>query len=91
MKSLKVLLPLTFFALTSNSSLAANPENGKQLYQEANCIKCHAEKPHSKEKSPSLERLISAVSGCNDNFAAGWFEDEVEDVAAYLNDAFYNF
>jgi hypothetical protein len=52
-------------------------------------MRCHAAQPYNPTKTDTYEKLVKAVSFCNTNLNTGWFDDEVEQVAAYLNDAFY--
>lgn len=91
MKPLAMLLTGSVFFISSNLALAGNPENGKTLHTDANCMKCHAEKPYNPQKTNSYEKLVKAVNFCNTNLNTGWFDDEVEDVAAFLNQEFYKF
>lgn len=85
-KPLIALFALSIFGATT-SAMAEHP--GKVLHDDANCMKCHTDKPYSTQKSPTYEKLVKAVTFCNDNLNAGWFEDEVEQVADYLNQEFY--
>lgn len=89
MKKLALLVSTSLTLLISNSSFAGNPEAGKSLHDEANCLKCHADQPYNPAKTNTYEKLVAAVSFCNNNMNVGWFEDEVEDVAAYLNQKYY--
>lgn len=80
--------------LASTSQLHAqsgDPRAGESLHKEANCLSCHAANPYSTAKTPSFERLIAAVNFCNVNLNTGWFEDEVLDVATYLNEKYYKY
>lgn len=80
---------------TSFASLAfANTEAieaGKALHDEGNCMKCHAEKGYHPSKTTSFPKLVTQVNNCSTNFELGWFDDEVEAVAHYLNENFYKF
>lgn len=90
MKKLTLLLgSLLTLMITSNPSFAGDPSAGKALHDEANCLRCHTAQPYNPAKTNTYEKLVSAVSFCNNNLNTGWFDDEVEDVASYLNQEYY--
>jgi mono/diheme cytochrome c family protein len=91
MKPMAILFTGTVALFFSTLSQAGNPENGKTLHDDANCMRCHADKPYDPSKTTNYEKLVKAVNFCNTNLNTGWFDDEVEDVAAYLNQEFYKF
>jgi len=86
---------------------AADADNGEQLYQsvavemsvngltfkDANCETCHSNQVYQRENRiiKSYPSLVAMVERCNTNLDAGWFPDDVEDVAAYLNRTYYHF
>ncbi|CAN8139871.1 hypothetical protein J3998_03450 [Thiomicrorhabdus sp. 6S2-11] len=84
-KSLTAFFVLT--AVMASPAMAEMP--GKVLHDDANCMKCHTDNPYSTKKTPTYPKLVKAVQFCNDNLNAGWFEDEVEQVADYLNQTYY--
>jgi len=64
------------------------------------CVSCHAAKfagepdrmytrPDRRVKTPA--QLLAQVQACNTNLGKGYFPDEEEHVAAYLNRSFYKF
>ncbi|MDR9497642.1 MAG: hypothetical protein RI556_00540 [Hydrogenovibrio sp.] len=75
---------------------ASTPHPGKVLHDDANCMKCHADMGYNK---PSLKKmgveswsdLKSAISYCESNLNVGWFPEEQEQVADYLNQEYYHF
>ncbi|BCN93423.1 hypothetical protein THMIRHAM_12080 [Thiomicrorhabdus immobilis] len=77
-------------ALFSSNSFAEEPHPGKVLLDAANCMKCHSSKPYNPQKTTSYPKLVAAVSFCNENLNTGMFEDEVEQVADYLNQTYYH-
>ncbi|BBP45914.1 hypothetical protein THMIRHAS_12870 [Thiosulfatimonas sediminis] len=85
-KPMIALFSIAAFSL-STSAMAEHP--GKAFHDSANCMKCHTDKPYSPQKTPTYEKLVKAVSFCNDNLNTGMFEDEVEQLADYLNQAYY--
>ena len=78
----------------------ADPAIGKKLYAAAACDKCHSGKvggdgsrmytrPDHKVTNPA--KLLAQVRMCNTQLNTGWFPEDEENVAAYLNREFYKF
>jgi cytochrome c5 len=78
---------------------AGDPHAGKAIV-DRDCVSCHAakfpgdpDKMYSRKdhrvKTPS--QLLSQVQACNTNLAKGYFPEEEEHIAAYLNLEFYKF
>ena len=71
---------------------------GEALVQR-DCIACHAQRfgdatkmyTRADRKVRSPEQLLAQVRVCNVELKAGYFPDEEESVAAYLNRQFYRF
>ena len=98
---------LLLAATASAAVLAADPENGKELYHEveiertingedytdADCETCHDPQFYSRSdrKVTTYAKLVAFVEGCNTNLDVGWFPEDVADVAAYMNEEFYQF
>ena len=65
---------------------------GKALHQE-NCLVCH--KPELYERADrtvkTLKHLRSQVLFCAVNNDVEWFDEEIDDVTAYLNAFYYLF
>ena len=65
---------------------------GKELHQD-NCLRCHKseiyERPDRTVKT--LKHLRSQVLFCAVNNDVGWFDEEIDDVTAYLNTFYYLF
>lgn len=83
--ALSSIAGVSLFSTTS----FAEVHPGKVLHDDANCMKCHTDKPYDPQKSDSWEKLVKTVQFCNDNLNAGMFEDEVEQLADYLNQTYY--
>lgn len=77
-----------------------NPVIGKKLAMAADCAKCHSQRvggdgsrmytrPERKVKNPS--QLLAQVRACNTMLNTGWFPEDEENVAAYLNRDYYKF
>ncbi len=71
---------------------AGDPALGEKLHQE-NCVSCHGTEVYTRDDRMvgSMSSLITQVNRCNVNLGTGWFDDEVEAVAAYLGENYYNF
>ena len=65
---------------------------GKALLEE-HCYGCHGEDVYVREKRivTSYPKLINRVQFCSLQRNLTWFDDDVENVAAYLNTEFYHF
>lgn len=84
----------TVFLVTSFGSLAqaADVAKGGELH-ESSCLSCHGTEVYTREDRMvgSMDSLITQVNRCNVNLGTGWFDDEVEAVAEYLNENYYRF
>jgi len=67
-------------------------ERGKKLHNE-NCVRCHGSELYtrSNRRIRTYAGLSIHVQRCATNLNKQWFEDEVADVADYLDAEFYFF
>jgi hypothetical protein len=76
-----------------------NPQLGKPLNDKA-CVGCHAQRfggdadriyfrGERRVRTPA--QLLAQVSYCNAELSTGYFPDEEEHIAAYLNKQYYRF
>lgn len=65
---------------------------GEELYA-AHCTRCHGTEIHARSNRivNSMNELRNRVRQCELMAEAAWFEEEVEAVVRYLNDAYYGF
>ena len=87
------LMSITVCLLAATPSLpAANLDNGKALV-DANCTKCHDERIYTRpdHRVTTLDGLKKQVSRCELALGLKWFDEDVDDVAAYLNQTYYQF
>jgi len=91
--------------VVANEKAEAHSEafkEGKELH-DSNCTSCH-EVMYPMEDNPSaylytrenrqikkLSSLQTQVQSCNSQIGSGFFDDEIEAVTTYLNQAFYQF
>jgi cytochrome c peroxidase len=87
---------LLFLVLTASAatplSVAAEQEKGSALYQQ-HCVSCHGSEIYTREdrKVNSLPGLQRQVQRCETALGLRWFDEDIGDVAAYLNESFYHF
>ncbi len=76
-------------------------EGGKALYLEAQCQKCHLQdakfdpnsikKEGAHSKVGNMKQVKKWVVSCDNYFDIGWFPEDQEKVAAYLNSVHYRY
>lgn len=73
------------------SSINADVIQGKKLFTEASCLECHNLEDFSNKKTKvkTFKSLHQRVEACTIVAEEEWFDDEVLDVAKYLNKDFY--
>ncbi len=71
---------------------AADIENGDDLHFE-HCTGCHDESVYTRadRNLRSLKRLGLQVRYCKDTIGLAWFDEDVDDVAEFLNRNYYHF
>jgi cytochrome c553 len=93
-KHLHKLIPVSSITLLlfSLPVYAVDIENGKALH-DANCMRCHDETNYTRQNRivKSYEGLRERISLCELSAEMAWFDEEIDDVTAYLNNAFYHF
>lgn len=89
MKKRLAIVLLLFLPLPG---FTADIENGDDLHFES-CTGCHDESVYTRadRKVGNLAQLGRQVRFCKDTIGVTWFDDEVEDVIAYLNARYYKF
>ena len=92
MKSLSKLLAAAILASTAHLAVAADAAHGKALQQE-NCMSCHDNAIYTRQdrKVTTLAGLDKQVRRCELSLGLQWFDEDVADVVAYLNNSFYKF
>jgi len=89
---IKALSIVCVLMLLTTRTWAFDIENGKTLHNE-NCLRCHNESQYTRKNRIvySLDELRSRISQCELSAELAWFDEEIDDVTAYLNHAFYHF
>ena len=98
MNRLKLIISTTIL-IFSYAFANSDIKEGKELYLEANCQKCHLQDekfdPNSikkeglKSKVKQMKDLHKWVKDCDNYFSIGWFPEEQDKVVKYLNKVFY--
>jgi len=96
MKKLYISLILLAASINANQI-----KSGEKLYTTANCQKCHLQGEKFDPNSINKEGMLSQVKdkkgihkwveSCDNFFNVGWFPEEVDKVAEYLNKSYYKF
>ena len=83
---------LAIAAATVSPAFAADLDNGDELHLDS-CTGCHDSQVYTRadRKVGDLAGLGRQVRFCRDNLGVPWFDDETDDVIAYLNHEFYKF
>ena len=67
--------------------------NGQKLFNESRCLECHGVEVFTRvdRKVKNLAGLESRVRQCDASLSTNWFDDQILDVVAYLNNTYYKF
>ncbi|HJP05952.1 MAG: hypothetical protein CL395_04930 [Acidiferrobacteraceae bacterium] len=102
MKIITMVLTAVALLTISSSGFALLPgkaEDGRPLHDNF-CMGCHVSMQgddgsaiylRSNRRVNSIEGLMGQVAFCNEQIRAGLNEYEIDDIVAYLNEAFYRF
>ena len=89
---MKIPVTLVLAFACAIPAFAADIENGDDLHFE-HCTGCHDDSVYTREnrRVGSLQRLGQQVRFCKDTIGLTWFDEDVDDVIAYLNQKYYHF
>ncbi len=78
------------------SEVSAEEHPGKVLFDDNNCMQCHAGlgfkiSPNPKMTVTDKASLAKTVTLCSNNLHLGLFDDEIGHIADYLNQKYYKF
>ena len=92
MKNILITLFTLFLMTAGNTLLAADIKHGKKL-QQKNCMSCHDDSMYTRENRFIKDEagLRTQVQRCESTLGLTWFDEDVDDVTAYLNKSFYHF
>ncbi len=81
---------ITAGLLLATNAFAGAPE-GHEMFDEAKCMECHNSEDFSNSKKvKNFKTLEARVDACQRNTDAGWFDEDTNDVATYLNKEYYH-
>ena len=92
---MKLRLQIVFFTLLSITAVmttAADTAHGKTLTQQ-HCTTGHDNGVYTRDnrRVSSLAGLQNQVRRCELSLGLKWFDEDINDVTAYLNESFYKF
>jgi hypothetical protein len=89
----KFNLTLFLSTILLSSLLQADMKEAEGLFNEAKCMECHNNEDFKNrpDKVSDYHKLQNSVNACSSSTDTGWFEEENEDVAAFLNHKFYHY
>lgn len=82
----------TCLVLVARRAESAEIARGQALYT-ASCASCHAESVHGRRNraATDFDSVRRWVARWSDNLGLRWDADEIDDVAAYLNQRYYKY
>jgi hypothetical protein len=91
MRSIFLVMMVAFGSFAFSAS-AADADRGKLLY-EARCDNCHDQSVHTRGRkvATDFDEVRKYVRRWNINLGGAWGEDEITDVAIYLNAKYYSY
>lgn len=80
-------------SLLVGTLLQADMPEGKEMFNEANCMECHTPNhfKHNEKKVNSFKKLSDSVRACATNTGAEWFDEDADVVTEYLNEKHYHY
>ena len=89
----RITIVTLIYTLASPAFAAGNPANGAKLFAASECQSCHGTEVFVRKdrKVTNLKALDAQVRLCDSNLNTNWFDTEIHDVVAYLNEQYYKF
>jgi len=93
LKKLALGLALTGSLISTAAFATGNVANGKALFTGSKCGTCHGTEIYTSKdrKVKNLKQLEAAVRLNDSKLNTNWFDEDVKDVTAYLNQQYYKF
>jgi len=90
---LTLSLILSGLLISVNAFAAGNAANGKTLFVGSKCGTCHGTEIYTSKnrKVKNMKALEAAVRLNDSKLNTNWFDEDVKDVTAYLNQQYYKF
>ncbi len=85
-------LPTLLLSLATLPALAADPEAGHTLVHK-HCTSCHHNEVYTRpnRRVQNLTQLRTQVRRCELSLGLKWFDAEIDNATAYLNQNYYKF
>ena len=92
MKHILHIMILAILILASAPAWSFDQAAGKQLLEQ-NCNSCHGSELYTRKERLVTSRpgLTKQVKRCELALGLSWFDDDIDNVAEYLNQQFYRF
>ena len=89
----RIIVAAITLGLAGSAFAAGDTANGKTLFEKRDCLSCHGTEAFTSDdrKIKSLKALEVQVRLCDSNLNNNWFDTEIHDVVAYLNEQYYKF
>ena len=86
-------LALSSLLISTSTFASGNAANGKTLFTGSKCGTCHGTEIYTSKdrKVKNLKALEAAVRLNDSKLNTNWFDEDVKDVTAYLNQQYYKF
>lgn len=86
------LIPIILGSLSTFATNADEILAGKKLADD-HCYQCHGTELYTRgdRRITSLQKLHAQVRRCELSLGLKWFEEDIDNVTAYLNKEFYKF
>ncbi|MCK5919240.1 MAG: hypothetical protein KAG34_12495 [Cocleimonas sp.] len=90
----KITMTICGMLLASSAYAEGDATKGKTIYAASECVRCHQTNEMFTRKDRKVKTLLALnaqVRTCDAQLSTNLFDDEIEDVVAYLNQAHYKF
>lgn len=89
----RIIIASITFVLAGNAFATGDATNGEKLFASSECLSCHGTEVFTSKdrKVTDLKALDTQVRLCDSNLNTNWFDTEIHDVVAYLNEQYYKF
>ena len=90
---LALSLVISSLLISTTAFANGNAANGKALFTGSKCGTCHGTEIYTSKdrKVKNLKALEAAVRLNDSKLNTNWFDEDVKDVTAYLNQQYYKF
>ncbi len=90
----KLIVAISGLLIAGSAFAEGDVTKGKKTFEASQCMQCHQTDElftRKDRKVSSLTALDAQVRRCDAQLSTNLFDDEIKDVTAYLNEAYYKF